>query len=368
MRGKITAGKYFWALLTNINHTPAGNNMQKLMLGSLLISATIISGCNSDSNDTNTPNTDNDNTNDTYTSLVLDAKNAYVYLDLDSAESHQYSEREAIENNAWDIAFYGTNVMLNTHVTGYFSGNNSEFYVEGVAAESAFTAATADTELADFTDISNIPDGAEFFADEFSFAATTDGFYTYNSTTHQISANAEQFYVVNNDGIYSKFNITALNTSGYVMSSATLNISNSSDASAAFAEGSDLTLNFADCSGNIYVDLNTKSITSADDWDIYFPCTTVGANTGSDFEFKASMDAKLTASEDASAVAAQVKNRLFNEKAKWYFYRTTDHTIWSQFGVYLLNTGNDTHKLQITSYYKPEDNTSRFYNLRYKAL
>lgn len=341
--------------------------MNKIMFGSLLISASIITGCNSDSaNNSETDSTENNTA--AYTSLVVDAKNAYVYLDLDTGESQQYSEREALENSEWDIAFYGTNVMLNSHVTGYFTGNNSEFYVEGVAAEAAFIAATAATELADFTELSSIPDGAEFFADEFSFAATTDGFYTYNSTTHQISANAEQFYVVNNDGIYSKFNLTALSTAGYVMSSATLNISNISDAAAEFSEGSDLTLNFADCSGNIYVDLNTKSITSADDWDIYFPCTTVGANTGSDFAFKASMDAKLTASEDVSAVAAQVKNRLFNEKAKWYFYRTTDHTIWSQFGVYLLNTGNDTHKLQITSYYKPEDSTSRFYNLRYKAL
>lgn len=341
--------------------------MNKIMFGSLLISASIITGCNSDSaNNSETDSTENNTT--AYTSLVVDAKNAYVYLDLDTGESQQYREREALENSEWDIAFYGTNVMLNSHVTGYFTGNNSEFYVEGSPAEAAFIAATAATELADFTELSSIPDGAEFFADEFSFAAATDGFYNYDHNTHAISANSAQYYVVNNDGIYSKFNLTALSTAGYVMTSATLNISNISDAAAEFSEGSDLTLNFADCSGNIYVDLNTKSVTSEDDWDIYFPCTTVAGNTGSDFEFKASMDAKISASEDVSAVAAQVKNRLFNEKAKWYFYRTTDHTIWSQYGVYLLNTGNDTVKLQITSYYKPEDNTSRFYNLRYQAL
>jgi hypothetical protein len=47
----------------------------------------------------------------------------------------------------------------------------------------------------------------------------------------------------------------------------------------------------------------------------------------------------------------------------WYFYDSTSHLLYSQFGVYLIQAGDTTYKLQITSYYD-EEGTSGAYSFR----
>ena len=47
----------------------------------------------------------------------------------------------------------------------------------------------------------------------------------------------------------------------------------------------------------------------------------------------------------------------------WYYYDSTSHLLYSQFGVYLIQAGDSVFKFQITSYYD-EDGTSGAYSFR----
>ena len=303
-----------------------------------------------------------------------------VYFDLDTQTQLTLTEEEAATDTTWDIGFKRTNVFLNTNqetaVSLYFTGNNSDFYDDtGAPVPDLFLNASADSELDDYLAVtqSDIPD-ADAFSTDTETQMIGDTFYNYDFTTHVVTPNEDTYYIVFSDSNYTKFHVTDIVTEGRVIGEITLGVMHQSvlDGQTTFAEEVALTLDAVGCSDAVYVDFDLQQVvTQADGWDLTIPC----ADGAGEFA--------LTIADDATVLRtdAQTYNGVDTEAAQyygfseetvseyamstnnWYFYDSTSHLLYSQFGVYLIQAGDTTYKLQITSYYD-EEGTSGAYSFR----
>ena len=303
-----------------------------------------------------------------------------VYFDLDTQTQLTLTDEEAATDTAWDIGFKRTNVFLNTHqdtpVSLYFTGNNSDFYDDpGAPVSDLFLHATADSELDAYLAVteSDIPE-AEAFSTDTETQVIGDTFYNYDFTTHVVTPNEDTYYIVFSDSNYTKFHVTDIVTEGRGIGEITLGVMHQSvlDGQTTFAEEVALTLDAVGCSDAVYVDFDLQQVvTQADGWDLTIPC----ADGAGEFA--------LTIADDATVLRtdAQTYNGVDTEAAQyygfseetvseyamstnnWYFYDSTSHLLYSQFGVYLIQAGDTTYKFQITSYYD-EEGTSGAYSFR----
>tara|TARA_R110001592_G_scaffold229745_1_gene486413 strand:+ start:2048 stop:3163 length:1116 start_codon:yes stop_codon:yes gene_type:complete len=312
-----------------------------------------------------------------------------VYFDLDTGEVVELTDEEATDNSVWDIAFQRTKVYLNTHsdnsVGAFFTDVNSDFYTaNGSAVVDSFLNADGDSELDDYLVIStaDIPTEDSFVRDT-QESVIGAKFYDYDITTHVVSANDDLYFIVDSDDVYSKFRVTDLTTQGRTMSSITFGVA-AQDTLAGdteFGTESELTINTADCTENVYIDFDLGAALSASDaWDISLACTTIDEITGAEFDIHIAQDATALVDEDnvyaaIDSEAAQyygftsdVTQELAFDTNPWYQYNLNGgHLLWSQYGVYLVKTNISTFKIQITSYYD-EAGTSGNYSFRFDEL
>lgn len=313
----------------------------------------------------------------------------FSYFDIDTLSVVELTAEEAATNTTWDLAFKGTSVYLNTNdsenpTSLYFTGNNSNFFdAQGDAVISTFINATADGELDDFIAVTSddVPTDEKFLTDKIN--SILDGFYNYDSTTHQVNAADDHYYIVNSDTTLTKFRITALTQAGYGMSDFSVSFANQLSGATEFdTNTTELLIDAAtECSSNgkIYIDFDVNGVVTSDDaWDIKLPC--LDDNTGADFT--------LTLADDATAIQDFTNNYdgipvesisyydfqknqysvLAFKDNSWYQYNLEgNHKIWSQYGVYLIKNASGVFKLQITSYYDTDGNSGN-YSFRAEAL
>lgn len=312
------------------------------------------------------------------------SESKFVYFDLDKKEVVELTEEEAKTNTVWDVAFKRTSVYLNANnadnpVSVHDTGNNDEFWdAEGKAVVESFVSATADSEKQEYLDVaaSNVPTDDTLFKNDVT-DRILDGFYTYNMSTHTVSANAENFYVVKNNDKYTKFSVKGITQNARVASDMTLSISHD------FADAVDLTLDGAAiCTGGetkAYVDFATASSVAADAaHDLTVACGEGGFN----FEMNLAESAvayqdfsnKITDADTAATYSSYgyFKTNEFTTTAfgdlKWYAYGIQgNHKLWSKYGVYIIKSGDKNFKFQITSYYNDEG-TSGNYSFRADEL
>lgn len=313
----------------------------------------------------------------------------YAYYDLDTATKLTLTEAEAATNNEWDIAFRRDKIYLNfkakTPVKAFATGNNADFFdADKKPIKDKFINATPESELADFTAVTAaaIP-VIDLFGTDKEERAIGGKFYNYNSTTRVVTAADDRSFIVYSDGNYSKIRAKSLATVGRTMSSITLGISFQDIArgDTTFLAEVDRTFDAVACTGNIYIDLDTQTkVSETDPWDIYFPCITVGTDTGASFELNIAADAGAISDKTPSYVGIDkaahnfmgfqpnLSSVLFFNTFPWYQYGLDDkHSLFSQYQVYLVKTAIATYKLQITSYYN-ETGASGNYSFRFQSL
>ncbi|REG90817.1 HmuY family protein [Flavobacterium aquicola] len=114
-----------------------------------------------------------------------------------------FSENKVVTNDNWDIAFRGTAIIV----------NGGAKYNAADAGEPARTGSGSVSSVSGtFASVTTFPVATTFKADGASaYAIPTgsgNGWYSYNSTTHIISAIAGKVFVVKtHDGKYAKFEI-----------------------------------------------------------------------------------------------------------------------------------------------------------------
>jgi hypothetical protein len=114
-----------------------------------------------------------------------------------------FSENKIVTNDNWDIAFRGTTIIVNGGAK-YNATDTSEPARTGSGAVSSVSGT--------FASVTTFPAVVSFKADAASVyaipAGSGNGWYSYNSTTHIISAIAGKVFVVKtHDGKYAKFEI-----------------------------------------------------------------------------------------------------------------------------------------------------------------
>lgn len=312
-----------------------------------------------------------------------------VYFDFETGTVVELTDEAAATDSQWDVAFKRTNVSLNTHndniVGTYLTAINSDFYDDaGNAITDMFLNATADTELDDYlaigvTDLPN-DDAYSYDSEEYVIG---DKFYHYDTTTHQVSAGDDAYFIVSSDSAYTKFRAKTLTTSGRTMATITLGIQHQSalDGETEFSEEVELVLDAVNCDTGIFVDFDLSEPVSQDDaWDIRLPCLTDSGITGADFQIFINDEASalVDSANSYTGVDSEAEqfygfqSNLTKVKAfsanPWYQYNLNGgHLLWSQYGVYLIKTNSASYKLQVISYYD-ESGTSGNYSFRFDAI
>ncbi len=368
--------------------------MNKYFLPISVMALAALTGCGADSDSDSNKNEPTDPTTSEYTSISgVDASAGYAYFDLETGKVLELTDAQAATDTSWDLAFNGTSIILNGGYSGsgdvkaYFTGNNADFFdADGKVIADKFTAATPEAELADFTAVTSadIPASTEFDTDTFLTRFGSD-FYVYNHLDHSISENANQSYLVSQDsGVYQVrvtelSNLDAQNQPGRGITEMTLGVSFKGASDSAF--GNEQLVVLPECSGEAYVDLSAyRAVTESDSWDLNVKCSAFEIQLGDNVTAYALKDG-----DDALTFAGYASNEyaryyfladgaetFFKDKAKWYQYNLEGgHKIWSQYGVYLVQNSTDTYKLQITSYYGVDSDStvkSKQYSFIYQAL
>ena len=377
----------------------------------------LLSACGSgggSSNGTETP-AEGDNGmqdgNSTVVTVLIDASisSEYAYFSLESGSVVTPEHPE--DSAAWDMGFRRTAFILNGGASGTkgtlmaYTGNNSEFYdAAGNPIVSVFNAATAESELEDLTAADAESNATAWSGDTFSPAIVGDGseagWWLYNSATHQVSGNDDNYFLVrsgeqdNGKYAYARLRGKAFASSGddrnitlglSVQTSATqTGFTAEADEVFALTAANNMTLCYRfdtmaqnDCSGtwDIQVSKETYSYVIRTNGGASGSGSGAAFSLGSDPATYGSAGTALPA--DLSAINSQywisdVMESDFGKYSATYGWGEYDlngaHKIHPNYRVYLLDNGSKTYALQILSYYHPDTLTSGYITLRYREV
>lgn len=381
----------------------------------LLIFGLLI-GCGSGGSSHSTGNEDENNPDTTsYKTMLLDAtsgglgaspddpKNKYTYFNLSAGEVVDLGDEDAPQSSDWDIAFRRSKIKLNgglsgaKSMAGYFTGNNEEAYdADGKPIRQWFETATAGSELQDFTSITatDIPADPDFIADNLVPAikgdGTEKGWWLYDPTTHVVSANPANWWLVRSaDGnSYAKFHITELlrdSVAGirWITIEITVQPVGAAEFSGALSSHT-FAIPLSGGMKHFDFDIQAEVDPSIDPgWDMQIEYESaervyrITLNGGVSGSGKAAAFGPTTTPEDYASGEDVLSFLFFQDStggifvnSPWYAYDITgsDNKLWPNYRVYLIKSGVDTYKLQILSYYHPETAESGWYTIRYEKM
>jgi hypothetical protein len=299
-------------------------------------------------------------------SLTVDASAGWALVRLGDPATSIAAANPASSTD-WDIGFIATSVMLNggeagpAGVVGHCLCRNANATDAQIIAMDP--AAERDRFLAVST--SDVPAAAEAWQID-ALDPVIDGWYSYNQTTHAVSAAPEKVWKVKTAGpAYAKFHVTNLadataNHAGRI----SIEFAVQAGLGAPFAAPQTATIDVSG-GGRVYFDFARAGLSDASDWDIAFEGYTIRINGGVSGDGGAGAvlgDETFAAMTDASDAPATVYagdafGGVFDEHP-WYRYNLqNDHQIYPTFDVYLIRRGDEVFKVQLVSYYGPTGNT-----------
>lgn len=312
-----------------------------------------------------------------FLTVTLDGSTGWAYADLDAA-APAVTVANPATNTAWDIAVNATSVMINGGQAGPGGMLGWCLCQNEAATNDQVKAFTPESQLAAFTGATAAlapADPAAWKVD--SLASAITGWWSYNTTTHVVSANpARVYYVRTAEGTaWAKLRVTAL-TDPQRAHAGKVTLEWALQTSAAGPLGAVRQATVDVANGRVYFDLGTGAAGTATDWDIALEGYDIRVNGGASGSGQAGA-VLATESFDAITNAASPPATVFKgdsyggvfKNQPWYRYNLTgsDHQVWPTFNVYLLKRGATLYKVQLTSYYGPAGETRRI-SIRYAKL
>ncbi len=370
--------------------------MNKQILSSAILAASLaLTACGGDSSSSNT--TDEQGPSDggipTATQLVIDAsaggsgasdsdpENKFSYFNFASGTVVELQDSEAEASNAWDIAFKRNKIIVNANTAkAALVASQDDFYDEaGKAINTSFINATAASEAQSFIDITT--EGiseVEFKADAAKPALGSD-WYIYNPQNHSVSANTDNFFLLQNAeqdnvSIFTVKNITTA-TSGRAAASYTVELFNNEASQGEdfiFPQaGIEFVADFTS-KNQICYDLDTQAeldcASNEGTWDVRFDASfEIWLNggihgNGAAATTAAASFADISAKTEVLSyeLARDTMSGTFTDSdSTWWAYGINGgHNIWSNFRVYAVDTADGQYKLRILSYYAPQTSTT----------
>lgn len=316
----------------------------------------------------------------------------YAYYNLTS------QQQVANATDDWHIAFKRNAVILNSgssgaeSVLGAIADQQAEYYDgSGNPVASVFNSATEAGELSSIVDFSDAS-GLTYIEDSNRPQITGDGsmqndlmnfgWYLYNRGNHQVSANTDAYWIVRS-GVatsYARFRVTGLTQNGFVLDNLSVELHVQSVGSAVFDTAATLfTADFTTpATVSVCYDFDTKSAIacSSAEWDLRFDKNlhiwTNGGVYGSASSGAASSlftFAQLPAYPNGVSVPRYFADQSGGIFLDYLFYGYNidgRHQLKPNYRVYVVDTGTEKHKLQITSYYAT--GASGNYRIRHQKL
>lgn len=315
--------------------------------------------------------------------LRVDAADQWAFVSLgDPAEEVQVGDPST--SAEWHIGFFASSVMLNGGDAG--PGGVQGFCVcdnEGLS-DAQVAALTDDDGLAAFEAVtaSDVPaDEGAWEGD--ALVPVIDGWWSYDFTTHTVSADPSAVFLVRTAaGVsFAKLHVTGI-AGATQQHAGTVTLEFAVQPGAGEPLGPVQTLEVDVSGGAVAVDLETGSLVTpgADGWDLELSGYTIRVNGGVSGDAEAGASRTGTPFDQVTDPGA-LSGRHYRGDAyggvfatedagrRWYRYNLQGgHQIWPTYNVYLIRVDGEVYKVQLTGYYHPETGDSRHVTFRYELL
>jgi hypothetical protein len=341
----------------------------------IAVSAATLSACSSD--DGTGP------INTATASLTVDASTNWAYVRLGPDAPRLVTVTTPTTSSDWDLAFFGTNVMVNGGASGPGDVSAACICPATEPTTAQLQAMTPTTELARFEAVTaaNVPADNLFVRD--SLAPAVTGWYTGSGTAMTAAANLS--WIIREGATaftFTKFRVTQIrNPTSLSAGEVTFEYATQTAPGAAFGPNRTVTTTQLTPATPVYFDFTTGAVSTSANWDVLFSGVTIRLNGGvsgtgtvravpaGDNPSFATITAPIAQSIPAQVYAADSFSGQFLLKP-WYKYNITgtDMQIWPMYQVYIVRRGNEVYKVQLIGYYStagaPRNITIRSARLR----
>lgn len=307
--------------------------------------------------------------------LTVDASTGWAYVDL-AATATEVVVAERSTSTVWDIAFNATRVMLNGGSAGPGGVEGYCVCQNAGATDAQVEAMTAAGEQADFeaVTLAAVPASAEAWETD-ALDAAIAGWYSYDMTTHQVSAVPERVWQVRGAGAtpeYAKLHVTEIADATQAGARVTIEYAVQSSAGAAMGDVQTAVLDGR--TEPVYFDFAT-GVSDANEWDIMLEGYEIRVNGGVSGTGGAgavqSSEGFGDLADASGAPAGHYRGDAFGgafTSHPWYRYNLDgNHTIFPTYDVYLIRRGAEVYKVQLTGYYNTAGDPRRI-TFRYARL
>ncbi|MEE2732554.1 MAG: HmuY family protein [Pseudomonadota bacterium] len=346
-----------------------------------------------------------------YESASLDASvaTAYTYFNLDSGTVMALTDTEAAASTDWHIAFSRYNVILNGgdsgpgNVSGALAAAQNDFYSSATEPNaSVFLNATPDSELEHLLASYDL-DALSFASDEKASSIQASGamsgtqldmgWYLYDFTTHVISLNADNWWLLRSaeGNSYGLFHATALSYDSVNGLDVTFEFDVQPSGTVQFTSGASFSAHIPSAGGEACFDFDSDSSVdcatanwdlkleiAGRNWNLWTHSGITANGNGGAFGPLATADADLYTSATTSPDGQDIRFLYSVDRSagvftdnSWYEYNLSGaHKLWPNYRVYMIDTDSTSdsapvYALQITSYYS-NAGASGFPNIRYR--
>jgi hypothetical protein len=348
--------------------------------------ALVLAACSS-SGDNSAPNTESGSSAAVTISIDASDYNTPAYFDFETGSV-------VSSTDDWDIAFKRTDISVNDGKQTAIADKQVDYYAaDGVTAIAANFANSSNTQ--ELPSLYNAVSILDSWITSDVKAAIDSSWYSYNSSTHQLSASGQYFILKSAEGdSYAKMTISDITS--YV-ATVDLYVQGSSDTSFS-ATADSFTFDLTETGETCYDfdAASTVDCATSSTWDLHvsiasrsYKLFTNGGDSGTGDAAVYKLAESETESDyshgdynstDFSGVypaswSSDKKGSAFAEHS-WYAYdpiAAGDHKLWTNYRVYVVDTDvadttNDPVKMQILSYYNNATAASAHYTIRYMSL
>lgn len=330
---------------------PGSVRLVGVVLGSF-----IVAGACSESDPSGPDNGDDD------VVLTVDAADDWAFVRLGEG-AEQVSVSDPATSSDWDIAFFGTSVMLNGggagpgEVVGHCLCHNQS------ASDDDVESMTPESELAAFLAVGpdQLPDEDGWQSD--ALVPAISEWYDYDMATHEVSVADKVWKIRAADGTgFAKLRVLEMEGASQAdAGQVTLEFAYQSAAGEPLGEVQTVTVDVSSGS-QAYLDLASGEVSAAagaSDWDLFLEGYTIRVNGGVSGSGEAGAVEVEDAFADVSDPGDMTENHYGGDayggvfaEGRWYRYDLQgQHQIWPTYDVYLIRRGSEVYKVQLTGYY-----------------
>jgi len=310
--------------------------------------------------------------------LMVDASTGWTFVRLGDTAT-PVTVTDPGTSTAWDVAFFGTSVMLNGGAAGPGGVTGHCLCQNRGVSDAQVLAMSPGSELVDFEAVTSaqVPSAEDAWVSD-ALTPAIAGWYAYNLQTHQVAADPSKAWKVRlaeaTSPGYAKLHVVGIE-GGSQARAGRVTIEYAVQTAAGAPFGATKTAVLDGTNGRVYFDFARGTVTDANDWDIALDGWAIRINGGASGPGRAGAvlagESFATMTDAGDAPAQIYKGDVYGgvfDANRWYRYNLTgSHDITPTFDVYLVRRGGVVYKVQLIGYYDPAGESRRI-TFRYAKI